>query len=366
MSFKNRRVIIVGAGIVGTSLAYHLAHQNAHVTLIDEAPQPGHGVTDKSFAWIVAAHDAPEIYMNLLQQAITDWHRIEDEFNGKLKVNWSGALTWHKQTDDTERIARKLLNFNYRVRLVDKKEIRLLEPNLKHVPDLAMFAESEGAIDPGQTAELFVKAAREAGTDIQLGNKVLSFITHRSRVTEVVTVNGNLRADIVVLAAGAGTTKLCQPLGLTLPVNASPAILMHFQNDHQFVNRIVSNPFMEIRAASNTLTLAAEDYIDDSVENNPQVIANRTLKNIKKSWNGTEHIKLINVVVGKRPMPQDGLPIIGRTTHIDNLYLLVMHTGITLAAVVGRLAAAEILSDQDNILLSPYRLERFDTITKRN
>lgn len=181
----------------------------------------------------------------------------------------------------------------------------------------------------------------------------MSFITNGSRIAGVVTANGNLTADIVVLTAGANTATLCQPLDLTLPINVSPAILISFHNNHRFVNRIVSNPFMEVRAASNTLTLAAEDYIDESIENNPLVIAQRTLEKIKNHWQGTEQIKLANVMVGRRPIPQDGLPIIGRASHIEGLYLSVMHAGVTLAAIAGRLAAAEILSAQDNILLSP-------------
>ncbi len=360
MISKHPHIIVVGAGIVGTSLAYHLVRQNARVTLIDKATRPANDVTEKSFAWIIAAHGVPKTYLNLRQQAIADWHRVEDELKGQLKVDWSGALTWHDKIIETERIVHDLINFGYPAHLVDQQEIRFLEPNLKNVPAQAMFAKNEGAIDPTLTTELFVKAAREAGADIQLGNEVLSFMANGSRITGVVTANGNLTADIVVLATGANTNALCQPLNITLPIDISPAILMRFHNNQRFVNRIVSNPLMEVRAASNTLTLAAEDYIDESIENNPQAIAQRTLEKIKKNWQGAEQIKLVDVMVGKRPIPQDGLPIIGRTTHIHGLYLSVMHTGVTLAVIAGRLAAAEILSGQDNILLSPYRPKRFN------
>ena len=359
MIFKQPHIVIVGAGIAGASLAYHLACQHAHVTLIDKAAEPANDVTQKSFAWINVAHDAPETYLHLRQQAIADWHRIDDELKGQLKADWSGALTWREDTAETDRMAHQLIHSGYPVRLINQQEIRVLEPNLKDVPDRAMFAKGEGAIDPKLTTELFVKAAREKGADIQLGIEVLSFIINGSRIKGVVTANGNVMADIVVLAAGAHTATLCQPLEVILPINISPAILMSFHTAHRFVNRIVSNPIMEVRAASPTLALAAEDYIDESPENNPQAIAHRTLENIKKYWQGTEPITLANVVVGRRPIPGDGLPIIGRTTGIDGLYILVMHIGVTLAAIAGRLAAAELLSDKDDSLLSPYRPGRF-------
>lgn len=333
MISKHPNIIVVGAGIVGASLTYHLVRQNARVTLIDKATRPANDATEKSFAWINVAHGVSETYLNLRQQAIADWHRVEDEFKGQLKIDWSGALSWLDNTTETERIARELINFGYQVRLVDGQEIRLLEPNLKNVPVQAMFAKNEGAIDPTLTTELFIKAAREAGADIQLGNEVLSFMTNGSRIAGAVTANGNITADIVVLAAGANTAALCQPLGLMLPINVSPAVLMSFHNNHRFVNRIVSNPFMEVRTASNTWVLAAEDYIDESIENNPQAIVERTLKKIKKHWEGAEQIKLTDIMVGRRPIPQDGLPVIGRTTRIEGLYLSVMHAGVTLAAI---------------------------------
>ncbi len=353
-------IIVVGAGIVGASLTYHLVCQNVRVTLIDKAHKPANDATKKSFAWINAMHETPKAYLNLRQQAIADWHRVEDEFNGQLKVDWSGALTWYGNIAETERIAHKLINCGYPVRLIDEQEIVFLEPNLRNIPAQAVFAKEEGAIDAIVTTELFVKAAREKGACVQLDNEVLSFITNGSRITGVVTANGNLTADLVVLAAGANTTTLCQPLNLTLPINLSPAILISFYNNRRFINRIVSNPFMEVRAASDKLIFAAEDYIDESTENNPRAIAQRTLKEIKKHWQGAEQIELVNVMVGRRPIPQDDLPIIGRVPHIEGLYLLVMHAGVTLAAVAGRLAAIEILSGQDEIVLSPYQPKRFN------
>ncbi len=360
MVSKHPHIIVVGAGIVGASLTYHLAKQNARVTLIDKATKPANEVTGKSFAWINAGYDENETYLHLRQQAIADWHRIEDELNGRLKVDWCGALTWLKNTMETERLISKLTSYNSQVRLVDKREINLLEPKLKTVPALAMFAENEGAVNPGLTTELLIKAAHEAGANIQLENEVLSFIISKSGVAGLITANGNINADIIVLATGVNTTTLCKPLDLKLPIDVSPSILIEFYNKHRFVNRIVSNPFIEVRAASNTLTLVAEDYVDESLENNPTIIAQNTLKKMKEHWQDAEQIKLAKVMVGKRPIPQDGLPIIGRTTHIEGLYLLVMHSGVTLAAISGRLAAAEILNNQDDDLLSSYRPERFN------
>ncbi|RDC63552.1 NAD(P)/FAD-dependent oxidoreductase [Adhaeribacter pallidiroseus] len=264
MTSKHPHIIIIGAGIVGASLTYHLAKQNARVTLLDKAAKPANEATEKSFAWIVAGYDATQMYMSLRQQAISDWHRVEDELNRRLKIDWTGALTWLESNEKTEEWMCKLKHSDSKVRLVEEQELRLLEPNLKTVPSLAMFAEDEGAINPNLTTNLFIKAAQEWGAKVLLDAEVLSLLINKSAIEGVATNKGTIIADVVVLATGVNTVSLCHPLHLKLPIDVSPAILMELHNPDRFVNHIVSNPFMEIRAASDTLTLAAENYIDES------------------------------------------------------------------------------------------------------
>ena len=71
-------VIVVGAGIVGASLAYHLAAAGARVTLIDEA-LPASGATSRSFAWINVVHGVAADYARLRNLAIGDYHRLQEE-----------------------------------------------------------------------------------------------------------------------------------------------------------------------------------------------------------------------------------------------------------------------------------------------
>jgi glycine/D-amino acid oxidase-like deaminating enzyme len=69
--------------------------------------------------------------------------------------------------------------------------------------------------------------------------------------------------------------------------------------------------------------------------------------------------KAIPVPVGYRPMPLDGLPIVGFTRAVPNLYIALMHSGVTLAPLIGELAAIEIVDRVCVDMLHPYRVERF-------
>lgn len=87
MPFKQPHVIVVGAGIVGASLAYHLGRQRARVTLLDSATQLLANATAQSFAWLTAGYGNSPAYVHLRQAAIADWHRVTTEFRGRLPID---------------------------------------------------------------------------------------------------------------------------------------------------------------------------------------------------------------------------------------------------------------------------------------
>ena len=71
-------------------------------------------------------------------------------------------------------------------------------------------------------------------------------------------------------------------------------------------------------------------------------------------------IKALRVPVGYRPMPIDGLPVLGFSKKASNVYITLMHSGATLAPIVGSLAALEIMTGTEADCLEPYRPSRFD------
>jgi glycine/D-amino acid oxidase-like deaminating enzyme len=352
------RTAVIGAGIVGASIAYHLARRGARVVLLDKG-QPAGAVTRKAFAWINVSHGIPEPYSQLRHLAIQEYRRLERELVHALRVDWCGALTWTRDLAATERLVREHAAWGYDVRLVERDQIAALEPNLVDPPRLAAFAASEGAVDPALATTALVEAARTAGAEIRLETEVTALTASGSKIAGLRTREGAIDADRVVLAAGTEAPALCAPLGLALPVQSSPALLLRFKTAGRLVNRIVSGPDIEIRQAADDRLLAAEDYIDDSPENGPDAIAVRSLAAIRKRLRASADIALESVSIGMRPMPADGLPIVGPATAIDGLYLAVMHAGVTLAPAIGRLAATEILDGIGVTMLDSCRLDRF-------
>src|SRR5580693_5537297 len=76
---RPRRVVVIGAGIIGTSIAYHLAGRGARVLVLDKA-SPGSGATQGAFAMLIATHDGGDRAFNdLYGLAVRDWRRLQGE-----------------------------------------------------------------------------------------------------------------------------------------------------------------------------------------------------------------------------------------------------------------------------------------------
>ncbi|WP_246132297.1 NAD(P)/FAD-dependent oxidoreductase [Paenibacillus hemerocallicola] len=233
------------------------------------------------------------------------------------------------------------------------------EPNLKEYPEEAIFAYEEGAVDPILTTNLLVKKAEENGANILFDTKVMQIKKEGSEAVGVYTSNGFIESDVIVLATGTALPELCKPVGFDVPVAPSPSIIIRMKSKEKLIHTLISNSRFEARQLTNDTLIAAEDYIDESEENGPEAIGKRAFEILRHNLKGGENLELESIKVGMRPMPEDGYPIVGFHDQIKGLYLAVMHSAITLAPIVSRLAANEIIDNVQMKELESCRLSRF-------
>lgn len=347
MKQKTRgRIVVVGAGIIGASLAYHLSGKGAQVTLI-EAGEIASGVTGRSFAWINTTHTGADPIAQLRGMAIEAYRRLETELPD-LQIRWTGALSYSESAE-----------YPASATLLSSAEVLAREPNLKNLPPCALFRADEGALDAVQATHALIAGARALGAQLLTQTRVTAIKTCNADVTGVETTAGTFDADLVVLAAGTGTRQLTQMLNASLPIDASPAIFIRYKTQPGLVKGIISSPGMEIRQSADGTLLAAEDYWGETPGNSPRDIARQTAETIRKELHGVVSIAPQTVAVGLRPMPADGLPVVGYLPGVGGVYVCAMHPGVTLAAIVGRLASEELLDHQSSAALESCRPERF-------
>src|SRR4029079_8588668 len=174
-------VIVIGAGIIGASAAYHLARGGARVTVL--AASPGGIATPNSFSWINASWGNDPAYFRLRFDSMQRWRRLGQEIPG-LGVSWGGSITYDLGESELDRYVAEFGARGYPLRLVDAAEIRQLAPNLAKPPQLAVYAEAEGAVEQGIATPALLKASAAVlhqttvhGLDTR-GERVVSAMTH--------------------------------------------------------------------------------------------------------------------------------------------------------------------------------------------
>ena len=354
-------VLVVGAGIIGASTAWHLARAGARVTVVDST-EPGGISTQNSWAWINASWGNPEPYFRLRLRAISEWHRLEREVP-ELRVAWVGSLLWELPPERLRSFQLEHTAWGYDVRLVDRAHVQQLEPHLAHPPEMAVHAPTEGAVEPLAAVWALLTAAQSLGATVISNNRVRSLNLRGVRVVGVETSDGPLDADEVVVAAGIGTKDLVAGVGFILPITGSPALLVRTQPHPKRLNRLVMSPAMQLRQTSDGRLLAAVGFHPRGDDADGAKAAAAALDAMRGMIRSDTLLLPEAHVVGVRPIPKDGFPVLGRITGISGLYVAVMHSGITLAPVIGRCIADEILIDQRDDLIEPYGLQRFASIT---
>jgi len=360
-----KRILVVGGGIIGVSIAYHLARRGAHVRLCEKL-RPGSGATGNSFAWLNASFEKqPEHYYLLNLLGIAGWRRLQRELDDELRIQWGGSIAWFpagKEADQLRADVRRHESWGYATSLVDPSEVSKLLPNINPGPiDVASFSQQEGTVNPSKALEVLLKAAEHLGVEVLCPCEVIGFELSSGCISAVKTNRGSMPADTVVLAAGVNSPDLADKLSVSIPLKDSPGVLVHTSEVATVLEHVVHAPGVHIKQNPGgeivlSTSFSAVPIADDQagMDEGPHILtaAAKYMPRLKSMSIG-------RVTVGWRVLPQDGYPIIGFAQNCPNLYLVSTHSGMTLSPLIGQLASMEILDQVDVDLLQPYRPSRF-------
>ena len=351
-----KRVIVIGSGIIGASIAYHLAKQGAEVTVI-EAGEPGGVATRASWAWINASWGNPEPYFRLRLSSIAQWHKMQSEIP-QLAINWCGGLIWDIPPAELDAYAAERAEWGQPLRKVGRGEIHAIEPNLATVPDYGYVAPGEGMLEPLATTRVLLDAAKALGAEVLAETPVKWLAEEHGRVVGVMTEVGVIHADETVVAAGAQTAHLLDSVGLTFRMSSPAGLLSHSKPAPKLLNGLVMTPGLHIRQTTEGRIVAGTDFAGADPEGNADALAADLQAKVEAMVQGAEGLGLDFYTVGYRPTPADGFSAIGRPHSKNGLYVVVTHSGVTLAAALGLFAANELLGGTRDPRLATFSPDR--------
>jgi len=372
MAIARRKVdaLIIGGGIIGLAIGYYLAKMNfCNVEIVERDFDLTTHASGHNAGGLASAHDShpPEERPLFLESA-----RLYRELSKSFDFDYVRAGTIIPGTKDDEQNFEKTVNkysdANEGIRLdfLDGAELQEKEPYLsRNRFNCGIFYPMDAQGNSKKLGECFAQACLKSGIRISTGAKLTGIEVSQGRTTEARIDNGELVSPgMVIVAAGPWSGEVSKMLGINIPVSPVKGHLISLETKgRKLVNSFVSGPkFYVVQNGSNVVIGGGEDSVgfDVSIDDNT----------IRDEW--TEGVSMVpeldslnDETMSKtaclRPYAADGLPIIGKSTIISNVYFATGHyrTGFALAPVTGKLISQLVVDGETEFDLSAFSPDRF-------
>jgi glycine/D-amino acid oxidase-like deaminating enzyme len=368
------RVVVAGAGIIGASIAWHLARAGASVTVIDRQGPATHA-SRASFAWINATWSKqPQAYHALNQAGVARWKLLQPELG--LPVRWGGSLEGNADASQEKEIASRVseqMAWGEQAKILAGSDLAELEPNVDFTAlRQVIYSANDGATNPIAATQAFLDAAVALGAKLLYPCELTGVNLAAGRLKFLSTSGGDIAADRLVLATGAAADAAKHFADWDLPQRDAPGTTAITAPMPRLINRVLWMPKVHLHQRDDgRIVLGEEDGAPashaDRLAGHPNDFptreialqhAERMLREAQRYVPDLTKVNFENVVIGWRPMPLDGFPVLGASPARPDVYLAVMHSGVTLAPHVGLLAAKEVAEGALAEELKPFRPDR--------
>jgi glycine/D-amino acid oxidase-like deaminating enzyme len=367
---RDARIVVIGAGAVGSCLSYRLAQAGARVTTV-ERRFTGAGTTGSTFAYINGTDKPPRAYHRLSILGIRDQEDLADEIGGDW-VHVTGSLHWAEaddasRTSDLRGVMRRLLDWGMRVDSLQPGQVTGdLEPDLAIDTarvETVFLVHRAGWLDPvAMTHGAMSSAVARYGAKL-VRAEVTGFRRSGEMLDGVALSDGSeLQADVVVNAAGPDADRVASLAGSSLALERSPGLLVVTAPAPARLRHVIYAPEVHLRPDGGARVMIQRETLDEhaagEVPDPDDARVVEAMDRAREVVPALAHVDAEAVRWGVRPMPADGLPLVGFDPAVANLYHVVTHSGITLAARLALLVTEE-LTGGDTAPLEPYRPGRF-------
>jgi glycine/D-amino acid oxidase-like deaminating enzyme len=367
------KVIVIGAGVLGLSVARQLAVAGEEVLLLDPRGA-GTGTTATTFAWTNSSRKLNPDYHRLNLAGMEEHARLAEQLRGAPSYFPSGALQWADSSSE-EWLAgnvERLRALGYPAHWVTPEEATRIAGDLRipeSITSIAYFP-GEGYVLPEVFVENLLADAERHGARLAFG-EVVAIDDGPDGVSVTLAGGDILTGDRVVLAAGRWTQGLAARTGIDVPMvtdtgrgSQTVGLLGYARSPELDLRCVIHSPGLNLRPAAGGQTVL--QALDLNTEVDPAAppsadgdLARTIAGRFSALLTDPGRVPEIELRIGFRSLPADGHTVAGYASGHSRVYCLVSHSGVTLAPILGRLVAAEITTDQEQTLLRPFRPTRF-------
>lgn len=376
-------VVIIGGGMIGTSIAFQLGHLFKKVVVLESGELGGQTSASCDKA-IFLQSKKPGFPIKLARESRKMFSHLEEDLGMSIEFKPSGGMIIIESEEHLpfmEEFTEKQRDAGIDIDILDNKEVLERQPCLS--PDVigATFCREDAEVNPMYLSQAFAHGAEQQHVDIRTYTKVTQIFTEKNKVTGVETTKGTILTDLVINAAGPFATNVAKMANVELPIkprrgailitDRQPPILKGSMLCSQYIaaKHVISDtdktpPFgvglsLGQTTSGNILIGGSREFVGFNKMVPSEVFA-AIAKHAEKIAPYLADVKIIRTMAGFRPFTGDGLPIIDEAPNVQGFMIAAGHEGdgIALSPITGRLVA-DFIEGKNNEFLPPLRLDRF-------
>ena len=381
-----RTVLIIGAGIVGAASARTLSRRGMEVTIVDRGAAAG-GTSSSGEGNLLVSDKGPGAELELAQYSLRLWRALVPELEAEAGQDFPSIEFEHKggvvaalssrQSEALGLFADGQRRAGVDAQLLSVGEALGLEPELS--PDItsAVYYPSDAQVQPAIATEAFLASARAAGTRVLVDTVVTGpLLDSDGKLVGVLTSNGSITADDVVVAAGPWSGHVAEKLGGTLSVgprkgfllvtSRMPQRIFHKVYDADYVGAVGSDEqdlqastVIESTASGTVLIGSSRQHVGFDGGLDIEALRKIAVRAVRL-MPFLSDMSIIRTYCGFRPFARDHMPVIGQDPRVPGLWYAAGHegAGIGLAPATAEILASLMLGEQPAIAASPFAPDR--------
>lgn len=383
--------IVVGSGVIGTSIAYRLAQRGLKVLQIDRAGIAA-GTSGACDQAVMLQSKKPGRHLEMALASAAIYAGLEEELGMPIEYARHGGMI----VIETEEQLQVMTGFvaqqrqaGLAVELLPRDEARRRQPGLAPHVVAATWSDQDAKANPMLLAFAFARAGRRLGVRHLFGITVTGLITAGGRVVGVRTDRGDYHAAWVILAAGPHTPAIARQAGCDLPIRPRrgqlivteplPPVVRGNINCARYIASKLNPALLEAddpaarmgiglslgqTDAGNLLIGGSREFVGFDRSTVPGVIQ-AILQHAMRMFPALGGVRAIRTLAGLRPYTPDSLPIIGHDPERPGLVIAAGHEGdgIALAPVTGVMVADLLTGGPAAQLAQGLGPERFRKVT---
>jgi glycine/D-amino acid oxidase-like deaminating enzyme len=378
-------VVVIGAGIVGSSCAYYLTKAGLRVHLVEKGSF-GCGASKAGMMHIVSWEE-PEVHLRLGKEGQKLYHELSQELPVDIDYRKTGSIAFLETEQQFQKFGetiKRLQAWGIDCELLSIQDLLKIEPHV--APDIAggAYFKDCGQVSPLYATLALVQASRDRGAVTDSFCEVTGFEMNsaKNKISAVITSKGRIPTNAVVIAAGAWSSMVGELAGLNIPIQprrGNLAVTVPVPDNIMNIKVLLAASYMDTvhsGGSSNGLAVAANiqqagngnlvlgssrQFIGFDREVDPMVIAKMMDQNLRY-FPVLKDVSVIRTWVGFRPYTPDLLPIISPVDSIDGMYIASGHEGIgiTEGPITGKLITQMITNQTLEFPLDAVSFSRFN------